>query len=225
MSSVKTGHATKDGAPVESLTKMEAAVRSIRLFITEGAYKPGERLQVNAVAEELGVSPTPIREAFRVLETEGLVEHTPHHGVRVARISEDVLAEVDELRRLLEPMAARLAAEHATEEQIAAIRRVDAEFARLIEQNPASPDLQQLNRQLHDAIYEAADSRLLLEFIRRLWSSVPVKLGWSSRVAQDSVAQHGALIAAIARRDGAGAEQIMLAHLRPWADRLRQVSS
>lgn len=212
-------------AAFESKTKTEVALQTIRLNIDEGVYKPGERLQVNTLAEGLRMSPTPIREAFRLLEAEGLIEHTPHLGVRVSSISEDTLIEVYALRTVLEPLAARLAAEHATDEQIADMRSTHEELKRVHEENPAHSRLVELNRLFHWAVYEAAGSKLLLEFIRRLWTAVPVNLGWRQYIAAHSIAEHGQILAAIERHDRAGAESLMRSHIEPAVDRLRRFTS
>ena len=113
-----------------SLTKTEAAFRALRQAIEEGAYHPGEHLRVSRLVQELDISPTPIREALRLLQSEGLVDHHAHRGAAVAEYSPEDAVEVYRLRAMLEPLAAELAAGRATPDEVADIRRLHDDAGR-----------------------------------------------------------------------------------------------
>ncbi len=161
---------------VSSMTKTQAAFHRIRAAIEEGRLESGARLRAAALQEELGMSPTPIREALRLLQAQGLVEHRPHHGMVVAEYSAEQTEEVYRLRLVLEPMATSLAAERVGEEQLARIHRRHDTLKDAIE----SVDAAELNAAWHRAVYEAAGSRYLEEFIARLWGVLPLEAVWRS---------------------------------------------
>src|SRR5438876_12426443 len=113
-----------------SLTKTEAAYLALREGIEGGSLQPGARLRIDALKEELGMSATPVREALRMLQADGLVTHEPHRGMGVAQFSIEDTREVYRLRALLEPLATELAVGRADERARAEIRAV---HARLVE--------------------------------------------------------------------------------------------
>jgi DNA-binding GntR family transcriptional regulator len=195
-----------------SLTKTEAAFRAVRMAIEDGRFAPGERLRVSAIVEALGMSPTPIREALRLLQAEGLVKHHPHRGMVVAEFSTSTMEEIHRLRVLLEPLAAELATVRAGDAEVREMRRLHDVLQGLL----ASDDVRrmaELNAAWHKAIHAAAASPHLSDFIDRLWTSIPVPALWLTRRAQLSVEQHGAVMEAIERRDAPAASAAMRAHI------------
>lgn len=198
--------------PARSMTKTEAAFRSLREAIEDGRYRPGEHLRVARLMQDLDMSPTPIREALRLLQAEGMVEHHPHRGMVVAEYSPESAEEVYRLRVVLEPMATELAVERAGPEQVAAIRaHHDALVAAV--RDDRSTDVAELNAEWHGAIYAACGSRHLEDFIARLWQAIPVRAIWLTRRASRSLEQHEAIMAAIERGDAAAARDAMRAHI------------
>ena len=201
-------------------TKTQAAFERLRLDIEEGVYEPGEWLRVNTLAEEYDVSATPIREALRLLQSDGLIEHVPHRGVRVAEFPAETVEEVYRLRAVLEPLATELATERATREQLGEIRRRHERLVEEVAQQGISPDLVELNEDFHWAIYSACGSHFLLEFLRRLWSTVPIRAGWLNRTAPLSVEQHEEIVQMMERGDGRGAAAAMRSHIGPMGRHL-----
>ena len=108
---------------------MGSAYDEIRRGIVEGRYRPGERLVEQRIAEELDLSRTPVREAFRRLQSEGLVEVRPNRGVSVRGLTVDEIGDLYELRARLEAMAAELAATRASSDERSAITAAETEFA------------------------------------------------------------------------------------------------
>lgn len=195
------------------MTKTEAAFHTLRTAIEDGRFKPGEPLPLPRLLEELDMSPTPIREALRLLQAQGLVEHEPHRGVVVATYTPESAEEIYRLRVLLEPLATELAVERATAEQVAHIRALHDELARAVHDDESRTDFAELNARWHRTIYEASESRHLQEFIARLWTAIPVQAIWLTRRARSSCEQHEAITEAIERRAAQEAGELMRLHV------------
>jgi DNA-binding GntR family transcriptional regulator len=192
-----------------SLTKTEAAFHLLRAGIEDGHFRPGERLSLPRLLEELDMSPTPIREALRLLQAEGLVEHQPHRGMVVASYSPESAEEIYRLRVVLEPLATQLAVERATPVRIARIRALHGELSASVGQTQAAA----LNAEWHRTIYGGSESRHLQEFISRLWTAIPVRAIWLTGRAAESCRQHAAITEAIERRDADAAADLMREHV------------
>ena len=152
------------GTPLAFTTKAEAVYREVRGRILSGRLKPDAPLNQDALATELAVSVTPVREAVRRLEAEGLVRFQAHKSVVVAPLSRDELRETYEVRLQLDPYAAALATKRASDEQIAEIER--------LAHAPVSHDASEqvgLNRAFHREIYSLCGNALLTQILDRLW--------------------------------------------------------
>lgn len=205
-------------------TKREFAADALREAIVAGQLAPGKHLRLSELVALLGISATPIREAIRLLEAEGLLRAEPHRGVTVVTRSHADLVEIYWLRSGLEGVAAHLA-----------VARQDAAGrARLVEQLQRLQDamcrhvavghlrpVARLNRDFHFAIVDAAGSPRLAELIRRLWQHLPHHYLWQvpGRAAA-SLAQHELLLAAIRAGDPVAAKRAMQAHVRQAAETL-----
>ncbi|MGY2064984.1 GntR family transcriptional regulator [Blastococcus sp. SYSU DS0619] len=201
---------------VPAVTKVEAAAATLREAIRSGRLLPGARLITRDLADELGMSLTPVREALQLLRAEGLVEHRPHRGTVVSDHSRERAEEVYRLRSVLEPMAAGLAARRADAEDLAAVEGLLGDLTAAIEQGRAG-DVPVLNAALHRRIYAASRSPLLLEFIDRLWNGVPYQtISLVDRVAE-SAAEHERIVAALRRRDAGAVEAELRAHIAAGA--------
>jgi DNA-binding GntR family transcriptional regulator len=200
------------------MTKTEAAFHTLRSAIEEGRFRPGERLTLARLLAELDMSPTPIREAIRLLQAEGLLEHEPHHGVVVAEYSPEKAEEIYRLRVVLEPLATELAVERATPEQVASIRRLHDALAEAVRERNPRTDVAELNAEWHRALYAASGSRYLQEFIAKLWTAIPVRAIWLTRRAERSIEQHEAIMEAFGRGDAAAAAECMREHIAFGAD-------
>ena len=116
----------------EYLPLRDVVFKTLRQAILKGELEPGERLMEIQLAERLGVSRTPIREAIRKLELEGLVLMIPRKGAEVARISENNLRDVLEVRRTLEELAVDLACQRMTEDELEELKKSQELFAQAI---------------------------------------------------------------------------------------------
>ncbi|MCC5954561.1 MAG: GntR family transcriptional regulator [Natronohydrobacter sp.] len=184
-----------------------------------GALPPGARLREVELAERLGISRTPIREAIRRLEADGLVEHLPRQGASLRRLSYAEVMELYEMRAVLEGTAARLAARSASDLELRELTEINAEMTASVD--PA--DIARLNRQFHAALINAAKNRYLRRAIGAMARTLLI-LGPSTLhdPARSKIAaqEHAALLQALGARDGAQAETMMRAHIEA-AHRIR----
>ncbi|MEO0360102.1 MAG: GntR family transcriptional regulator [Pseudomonadota bacterium] len=196
----------------------EVAYRTIRADIVSGALTPGARLTEAALAESLGLSRTPVREAMGRLIHEGFVERNSGYDTRVARFPADEIEEIFQIRRRLECLSARRAAANATAAQIAALRegaalmtsltppKSDADYQRISEANEA----------FHRTIVEAAKAPRLTALLAMAVDVGLVAQTYRMFSAEDlirSARHHEELAAAIAAGDEDWAESVMSAHI------------
>ncbi|MFC4564418.1 GntR family transcriptional regulator [Nocardiopsis mangrovi] len=197
---------------VRTPTKAEAAYEALRDAIRSGDLPPGHRLRLQQTARELGMSLTPVREAIRLLAAHGLVEQQANLGAVVSRFGRDSAEEIYRLRLVLEPMAAELAAERATAEDLAEIGTALDRITRALAADRPY-DIPELNAAFHRAVYRAARSPYLLEFIDRLWNGVPFQAISLAGRHETSARQHREILAALRDRNGEQAARLMHAHI------------
>jgi DNA-binding GntR family transcriptional regulator len=194
-------------------TKSELALRVLRERIRSGQLEVGYRLQVDDLATELGMSPTPIREALRLLQADRLVHYEPHRGVVVARHAPEKLSDVYQMRLQLEPLATRLAIQRMAPEQKDAVNAIHEDLV-AAGRAGRGKRLAQLNSDWHLAIYRASDSVLLQEFIARLWDVFPWRTNWAvEQRSADSVIEHEQVMAALNAGDPEAGAEAMRAHI------------
>lgn len=195
-------------------TKRDFAVEMLRSSIVEADFKPGQRLYLDQLAERLQMSETPVREALRQLEAEGLVYFLPHRGVLVAEISPDEARDLFAIREAMETLAVRLAIPKLTDDDL---RDLQAMHRRLVAA-AARDDLsgfRRMNREFHVFLYQAGGNRQLFEFLRILWAKIPADmLTVAPHLKEATVADHAALLAAVVDRDTERAELLMAAHIQ-----------
>jgi DNA-binding GntR family transcriptional regulator len=195
-------------------SKVEAVEEYLRAKLRSGEIPPGERLRQDLLAEQLGVSSTPVREALRRLEAEGLVVHVPNKGVTAREAREDDVLEIFPLRILLEGYATRLATSRLTERELESL----ASLHHMMAQMEAAGDrhaFSEVNDRWHWAIYRAAGSKLLEKTVRSVWRLASVDDLWTipGRAAA-SVEEHERILEALRARNGEKAEMAMAEHLR-----------
>lgn len=152
-------------------TLAERAYATLHEAIVTGVLKPGERLPIEDLAEVLDMSPMPIREALRLLDSVGLVENVPHRGARVTELSIADLREVYEARLALETLAIRHAAERFDEQDAILAGEKLAAYVRASRQQRDLARLWATHTAFHFALYDAARSRWMSRLIRPLWES------------------------------------------------------
>ena len=151
----------------EYLPLRDVVFNTLRQAILRGELKPGERLMEIQLANKLGVSRTPIREAIRKLELEGLVLMIPRKGAEVAEITEKSLRDVLEVRRALEELAVELACEKITPEQIQELKDAAASFRDSLQEGDITR-IAEADVKFHDVIYLATDNQKLIQLLNNL---------------------------------------------------------
>ncbi|MDX1576781.1 MAG: GntR family transcriptional regulator [Kiloniellales bacterium] len=192
----------------------------VREAIQAGRYGPGERLRETEVADWLAVSRTPVREALRRLEAEGLLTFEPWRGVVVAELDRRQVTELYAMRTILEGAAARLAAQHVGEAEIELMAGL---LARAKTAGDDAEALAAINRRFHQAIYTGAHNRYLLQSLETLRNALALLRGTTFAVpgrAKAAHREHAAILAAIKARDADRAEQAARDHIRA-AERAR----
>ena len=145
----------------------DVVFHTLRRAILTGQLKPGERLMEVHLANKLGVSRTPIREAIRKLELEGLVTMIPRRGAEVAQITEKSLKDVLEVRRALDVLSVELACERITKEEIEELYRACQEFEKAAREKEPSV-IAQADVRLHDIIVDATRNQRLKQLVNNL---------------------------------------------------------
>ncbi len=192
----------------------------LRDAIRGGRYQPGSRIREAEVALRLGVSRTPVREAFRRLQADGLLVLTPWRGAQVAELDRAQVIELYAVRRVLEGTAAGLAAAHATGAEI------DLLFNLLEQDLAAAVDSARhagINRQFHQALYGAAHNRYLVKALNALADSLALLKSTTYEVPGRVLAardEHVLIANAIIKGDAEAAEQVTRAHIES-AERAR----
>jgi DNA-binding GntR family transcriptional regulator len=199
-------------------TKREYVYRALRAAIMRCELAPGQRLNIQSIARELGVSPIPVREALQTLQSEGLVETIPHVGSVVARIREDSVAEIFAVLEGLEATAARVAIERADSGELAVLK----ELLREIDGTLESGEYErwgELNAWLHVGLARVTGMPMLEEMTEKVfdrWRRVqrcffgelPLQ-----RIVR-SQEEHHQILAAIRNRDVERAEDLVRQHNR-----------
>jgi DNA-binding GntR family transcriptional regulator len=199
--------------PVERETLNDRVYRELKNSIMAGAFKPGSELTLRSVAEALGTSFMPVRDAMRRLVTERGLEIRPSRTIAIPTLSAEEFLELRRVRVLLEGEAVALAADKITERQLANVRTILKKLEGLSKDRRGQ--FWSFNLKLHFAIYEAGASPLMFGIIESLWlqlgpilARVPV-----SRALNDSVDPHQLLVRALEKRDAAAARAALIADL------------
>jgi DNA-binding GntR family transcriptional regulator len=198
-----------DSAAHGYVSKTDMVAALIRELIITGELGGGEQLRQRDLAEQFGVSQTPVREAMRRLESEGLVVGDTHRGFTVVEPDAGRIEENFQIRAALESLAASLAAKAIDDAGVARLAELNDRMRALSEDDPAYVDL---NRQFHFAMYEYARSPLLMSLMRLLWASLhggPKVL----RTHAESARQHDEILAALRAGDADAAAERTRHHI------------
>ena len=199
----------------EYLPLRDVVFNTLRQAILRGELKPGERHMEIQLANKLGVSRTPIREAIRKLELEGLVLMIPRKGAEVAEITEKSLRDVLEVRRALEELAVQLACEKITKEEIRELERVAKEFQQVVNSSDIT-EIAEVDVCFHDIIYTATDNQKLIQLLNNLREQMyRYRVEYLKRdgVFPQLIAEHEAIIRHIENNEKEKATEVMCRHI------------
>ncbi len=184
--------------------------------ILKGRYRPGDCLNELKLTQEMGVSRTPIREAIRQLELEGLVAYTPNRGVVVRGLSEEDVRDIYQIRLMIEGMTARRAAETITPVQLEELKEI-IELEEFYTDKKDAQQLSKLDSKFHETIYKAGGSHLIAKTMKAFHHYVKnardVSLSFPER-AKNTYMEHKSIYDAILERDRELAEILMEQHVR-----------
>lgn len=202
----------------------DTVVEHLRKFITEGVLKPGMKLNERELCETLGISRTPLREAFKVLAAENLIELSPNRGASVSRMSDSEVWEAFELMSALEAFAGELACERITPAELAQIKALHYTMLACRAQNDLSGYYSR-NQEIHDRINQAARNSVLrktyLSINRRL-NALRFRSNQQTEKWDRAVHDHEEMIEALESRDGKRLAAILRKHLLEKRDTVMQ---
>lgn len=212
-------------APIERYKPLrEIVFETLREAILQGDMEPGTRLMEVQLAEKLGVSRTPVREAIRQLELEGLVVMVPRKGAYVAGLSTKDCMEVLEIRAALEGLAAQLAAQRVSHHEIKQLSEISERFYEYARKK----DIQGLIDEdvtFHDVIYAASKNDRLLQLISGLREKVQrFRVAYISQFdkVSDLVKEHQEILESISQRDGERARDLSERHIKNLRDNMNK---
>lgn len=195
------------------VARMKDAYSLILAAIEAGTYRPGNRLVESELAERFGVSRTPVREALQRLETQAMLVRDGRSLI-VASLDHNQLAELYAVRTELEGLAARLAARHASDEELRVLRTMVDEDRRLVGGDPRL--MSRANKRFHKQIHLASHNRFLIQQLDLVHRSMAL-LATTSMEAEGrgraTMEEHAAIVEAIALGDGDSADEALRAHI------------
>jgi DNA-binding GntR family transcriptional regulator len=214
---------TEQQFPPKEQTTSERIAAHLRDAILSGELPPGSRIRQEEIAQHLGTSRLPVREALRMLETEGLTQLEANKSARVPALDRDELDVVYEMRERLETLALRLSLSHLTAQQVAEFHRIQDQ----IEDNEDVGTFLELDRRFHLGTYEGCPSPELLTTVTRLWNSTQhfrraFMLIENADRRRFVNAEHRLLLDAISRRDSVDCERYLGGHIRRTRIQLSQ---
>jgi DNA-binding GntR family transcriptional regulator len=193
----------------------EVVFETLREAIIGGVLRPGERLMEIQLAEELGVSRTPVREAIRKLELEGFVVMIPRKGAYVSDISYKDIADIFEIRGALEQLAAGLACERITEEELENLERLLVQKKECIDGEDVE-GMVEIDTQFHEALYRASRNDRLVQIVSNLREQIQrfrsTSLASPGRM-REAWEEHEKLVEAISERNIPLAQQLASEHI------------
>lgn len=195
-------------------TTQEAVVRVLRESIASGVLRPGERLYQDAIAEQMGISRVPVREALNVLKADGQLEYSPHRGYWVTALTRRSVEEIKLIRALLEGEAMRLAFPKMDQDLLDAMEAMNQSMAEAHEADDIAR-FARLNHEFHFALFDRAGLPRLSQHIDMLWKSVEIYRMpiFTDHATRDSMLpEHADLIHACRQQDLEGALRVMETH-------------
>ena len=211
-------------APIARRSLHDEVIERIRDMIVEGEIAPGARVPEREFCERFGISRTPLREALKVLASEGIVQLLPNRGARVAALSATDIEELFEVLTRLESLAGELAAQRIAKRELVPIRRAHDAMVKSFRTGDLSSYFK-LNQEIHQRIVDAAGNRTLHQLHEALAGRVKrarFMANLSNERWQQAVEEHERIIEALEARDGEALGRILELHLRRKAEAIKQ---
>lgn len=202
-------------APLPRSSLHDELTERLREMIFSGELEGGERVPEKLLCERFGISRTPLREALKVLASEGLLHLLPNRGARVATLTAEAVEEIFPVMGALEALAGELACRHATAAEIAEVKALHYQMALHHTKGELQPYFR-LNQQIHEKILEAARNPTLTQQVRSLAGRVRLarfRANMSATRWDRAMAEHEEILAALEARDGAALADVLRRHL------------
>lgn len=199
----------------EYMPLRDVVFKTLRRAILKGELQPGERLMEIALANKLGVSRTPIREAIRMLELEGLVLMIPRRGAEVAGITEKNLRDTLEVRRALEELAIELSCTRITDEELEELRKAEKDFVISIK-NKDIIEIARADEKFHDIIFTSTGNDKLVQMINNLREQMyryRLEYVKAESTRNQLMSEHEMIMKALRSRDKSEAKRIIAEHI------------
>ncbi len=208
--------ADSDGGPIARPSLHDQLTGRLRGLIVEGELAPGTRVPERELCDRFQVSRTPLREALKVLASEGLLELTPNRGARVSQLTVQSVEELFPVMGALEALAGELAARRITSEGLAEIRALHYQMVLHYERRELAPYFR-LNQQIHEKILEWAGNPTLVTLYRGLAGRIR-RARYVANMSQDrwaqAVSEHEEILHALESGDGVALARVLKRHLR-----------
>jgi DNA-binding GntR family transcriptional regulator len=206
---------TSEIEAVPPLSRTAYVAERLKADVASGVIKPGELIKQTVIAKRYGVSATPVREAMRLLEADGVIQYSPHRGASVRELTPATAADLYRLRMGVERVAAELATERMTPDGLAVVTDKHGLLAEALRSGTATPaELSVMNRAFHFAIYQQG-SPLIMQHVELLWGRfTPGTTVWRRpEDAADLQRDHDHILDAVRRGDAATAGQLTADHI------------
>ncbi len=217
------GAGTAAWEPIQRPPLQEEVVARIKRLIEDGTLLPGNRIPERQLCAQLGVSRTPLREAFQILATQGLIELQPRRGAVVRRITPDEVDHMFELLAVLEGLAGKLACAAMSDE---ALSRIEALHEKMMSayRRRTQAKFFELNQQIHEAIVKASANPVLERVYEGLSGQIR-RIRYMPRITAEqwviAANEHGAIMKALKARNGKALGQVLRDHLRTKRERVK----
>ena len=203
----------------------DVVFNTLREAILKGEFTPGERLMELQLASKLGVSRTPIREAIRMLEQEGLAVTVPRRGAEVARMTEKDMEDVLQIRAALDELAVQLATEQITDEQFDALEQARQNFENSLKSDDVK-EIAQADVAFHDAIYNATGNAKLVSMLNNLREQMyryRVEYLKDETIYPRLLKEHKDIAESLRRKDKSRASETMREHVKNQAEAVKDM--
>ena len=209
----------------EGVSLRDAVCGVLRAAILTGELEAGDRLMEIPLAEQMGVSRTPVRESIRRLEEEGLVIITPKCGARVASYTEKEVTDALDVRMHIESMSVKLAAMYITAEQVDILKEINKEMAAAVKKKKITA-ISEADNRLHNAICCSANNQVLLLIMKLLEEQViRYRVEYIKSIGDytELLEEHEELIKALENRDGDRAAEIVEHHIKNQKEKIKEI--
>ncbi len=211
--------------PIARPSLHDTITQRIRTMVYDGDLNPGDKVPEKMLCETLGISRTPLREALKVLASEGLLELLPNRGARVAKLTPEDIDEMFPVMGAMEALAGELACEHLDDASLAEIKALHYQMA-LHHTRGERAEYFRINQKIHERIMAAAGNNLLVGLYEGLAGRIR-RARYVANIAaerwDEAMAEHDKILIALEARDGAGLARVLKTHLRNKCKAVKEI--